>query len=151
MTKVIDYILSMDTFEQQCFGSKGMLQSTWLKDRVNNIGVDLSLSNNAIYEHKCLENIKKLYKQAGKCDDQKKFKDILDSGMVSTPEVFTDNSPISPRISSPVNKPSARKSMCLFTNVLYVNKKILTVKLELLNLSASQLNLEIHHGHWNKI
>ena len=43
--------------------------------------------------------------------------------MVSTPERFTDNSPISPMTSSPVKKPIARKSLCLFTNVLDTNKK----------------------------
>ena len=86
MTKVIDSVLSIDKFEQQCVVLKVMLQSTRLKDHVQNIGIDPSLSNNAIYEHKCLKNIKKLYKQAGMCDDQKKFKDILEAAMVYTPE-----------------------------------------------------------------
>ena len=43
--------------------------------------------------------------------------------MVSTPEVFTNNSPISPMTLSPVKKISARKSLCVFTNVLDINKK----------------------------
>ena len=55
-TKVIDYALSVDTFEQQCVVLKIMLQSPWLKHHVHTIGIDLSLSNNAIYEQKCLEN-----------------------------------------------------------------------------------------------
>ena len=76
-TKVIDYILSIDTFEQQCVVLKVMFQSPRLKYNVQTIGIHPSLSNNAIYEHKCLENIKILYKQAGKCDDQKQFKDII--------------------------------------------------------------------------
>ena len=67
--------------------------------------------------------------------------------MVSTLEGFTDNSFISPMKSSPVKKPSAQKSLCMFTNVLDVNEKMLTVELELLNLSARQFNTEIHHGH----
>ena len=96
MTKVIDYVLSIDTFEQQCVVLKVMLQSPQLKYHVQTIGIYPSLSNNAIYEHKCLENIKTLYKQAGKCDDQKKSKNILESAMVYNPEVFTNNSPISP-------------------------------------------------------
>ena len=58
MTKVIDYFFSIDTFEQQCVVLKGMLQSTRLKDNVQTIGIHPSLINNAIYEHKCLENIK---------------------------------------------------------------------------------------------
>ena len=63
-----------------------MLQSPILKYYVQTIGVDQYLSNNAIYEHKCLGNIKKLYKQAGKCNDQQQFKYILEASMVSTPE-----------------------------------------------------------------
>ena len=35
--------------------------------------------------NKCLEIIKKVYKQAGKWDDQKQFKNILKADMVSTP------------------------------------------------------------------
>ena len=73
-----------------------MLQSPRLKDHVQTIGIDQSLSNNDIYEHKCLENIKNIYKQAGKCDDQQQFKDILEADMVSTPEGLTNNSPIYP-------------------------------------------------------
>ena len=34
------------------------------------IGVYQSLSKIALYEHRCLENINKLYKYAGRCDDQ---------------------------------------------------------------------------------
>ena len=100
-----------------------MLQSPRLKYHVQTIGIDSSLSNNAIYEHKCIENIKKFYKQAGKFDDQQQFKDILEAAMVSTPEGLIDNIPISPRTSSSVKKPIAQKSLCMFTNVLDVNKK----------------------------
>ena len=67
--------------------------------------------------------------------------------MVYTPEGFTNNSPISPMTSSPVKKPSARKSLCMFTNVLDVNKKLITVELEGLILSARRINMEIHYGH----
>ena len=42
--------------------------------------------------------------------------------MVSTPEIFTGNSPISPMTSTPVNKPRAQKSIFLFTNILDVKK-----------------------------
>ena len=58
MTKVVDSVLSIDTFEQQCVVLKSILQSPRLKDHVQTIDIDQSLSNNAIYEHKCLENIK---------------------------------------------------------------------------------------------
>ena len=43
--------------------------------------------------------------------------------MVYTPEGFTYNSTIYPRTSSPLKKPSDIKSLCMFTNVLDVNKK----------------------------
>ena len=66
--------------------------------------------------------------------------------MVYNPERFTNNSHISPMTPTPVKKPSARKSLCMFTNILEV-KKILTVELELIHLIARQLNLEINHGN----
>ena len=81
MTKVIDSVLSIDTFEQQCVVLKVMLQSLRLKYHVQTIGIEPSLSNNTIHEHKCIEIIKRLYKPAGKCDDQKKFKDILEAAV----------------------------------------------------------------------
>ena len=58
------------------------------------IGIDQSLSNNAIYEQRCLQNINNLYENAGKCDEQQQLKDIIEATMVSTPEGFTNNSPI---------------------------------------------------------
>ena len=42
--------------------------------------------------------------------------------MVSTTELFTNNSPISLMTSAPIKKPSAKKSLCMFTNILEVNK-----------------------------
>ena len=64
--------------------------------------------------------MKKIYQHAGKCDDQKNLKDILDAAMVSTPEEVTYKSPNVPMTSTPVKKPSARKSMCLFAIILDV-------------------------------
>ena len=146
ITKVIDYIILIDTFEQQCVIFKVMLQSLRLKYHLQTIGIGKSLRNNAIYEHKCLENIKKIYKQAGKCENQQQLKYILEVDMVSTPGLFTNNSTISPMTSTSVKKPRAQKSLCLFTNILDV-KKLLPVEFEMLNLSARQLNMEILHGH----
>ena len=117
MIKLVDSVLLIDTFEQKCVVLKVMFQSPRLKDTVQTIVIEKSLSNNALYEHKYLENIKKLYKQAGKCDYQQQFKDMLDADMVSTPEVFTNVSPISPMTSTPVKKKRAQKSLCLFTNI----------------------------------
>ena len=66
------------------------------------------------------EQYKNIYQHAGKCDDKKTLKDTLDADMVSTPEGITDNSPNVPMTSTPVKKASARKSLCLFTNILDV-------------------------------
>ena len=41
------------------------------------IGIDQSLSKNAIFEHRCIKNINKLYHHAFKCDEQQQFKDII--------------------------------------------------------------------------
>ena len=76
------------------------------------------------FEHRCMNNIKKIYQHAGKCDDQQNLKDILEAALLSTPEVFTDNIPNVHMPSTPVKKPSARKSLCLFTNILDVKPKI---------------------------
>ena len=65
-----------------------------------------------------MNNIKNIYQHAGKCDDQQNLKDIIDPAVLSTPEVVTDNSPNVHMISKPVKKPSASKSLCLFTNIL---------------------------------
>ena len=50
---------------------------------MKNIGIDQSLFNMYSYEHKCMNNIKKIYQHAGKCYDQQNLKDILDDAMVS--------------------------------------------------------------------
>ena len=54
MTNVIDFVLVIDTFEQQCVVLKVMLQSPRLKYHVQTIGIDPSVNNNDIYEHKFL-------------------------------------------------------------------------------------------------
>ena len=70
-----------------------------------------------------MNNIKHIYEHAGKCDDQQNLKDILDSYMVSIPEEVTHYSPSFPMTSTPVKKSSARKSLCIFTNIFDVKKK----------------------------
>ena len=126
MTKVIDYFLYINTFEQTCVLLKGMVQPLRLKYHVKTIGIDQSLRKNALYEYKILQNINKLYKHSGKCDDQQQFKDILEAAMVSTPEVFVNNSPMFLMTSTTVKKPSARKLLCIFTNILDVKKRTAT-------------------------
>ena len=69
-----------------------MLQSPCLKDDMDTIGIDQSLSNSALFEHRRLKKIRKIYQYDDKCDDQQQFKDIIEAAMVYTPEGFTDNS-----------------------------------------------------------
>ena len=82
LNKAIDYILSIDTFEQQCVVIKYMLQSPRLEDHMKTIGIDQSLFKRSSFEHKYLIKIEKIYQHAGKCDDQQNLKDVLDAAMV---------------------------------------------------------------------
>ena len=68
------------------------------------------------------EQHKYIYQHAGKCYDQQNLKDIINSDMVSTPEEFTYDIPHVSMTSTPVLK-SARKSLCLFTNILNVKNR----------------------------
>ena len=85
LNKSIYCILSIDTFEQQCVVIKFMLQSSRLEDHMKTIGIDQSLFTKSSFEHKCMNNIKKMYQHADRCDYQQKLKDIIDFSMVSTP------------------------------------------------------------------
>ena len=67
-----------------------------------------------------MNNIKNIYQHSGTCYDQQNLKDILESDILSTPEGFTDKIPNVYMTSTLVKKPSARKSLCLFTNILAV-------------------------------
>ena len=87
------------------------------------IGIDQSLSNCAMYERRCLENINKLYTSSGKCDNQLQFKSVIEASMLSTHEIFTDKSAMSPGPTMIVKKCIAKKSLRLFTEVLDVQKK----------------------------
>ena len=69
-----------------------------------------------MYEHRCLENIKKLYKYYGKCEDQQQYKDIIEAAMVPTPEGFTDNSPISPGQYMTVKSQAQKITLSIFSS-----------------------------------
>ena len=75
------------------------------------IGIDQALCTRSSFEHKCMKNIKKIYQHAGKCDNQQNLKNILDAAILSTQEGVTDKSPNVALTSTPVKKPSARKSL----------------------------------------
>ena len=78
------------------------------------IGVDQSLCNTTFFEHICMENIKKIYKTVGKCDDHQQCKAILEAAMVSTPEVFNYNSTMIPNQYESTENNSAKKSLRQF-------------------------------------
>ena len=87
------------------------------------IGIDQSSFNMSTFEHRCMNNIKKIYQHADKCDNQQNLKDILEAALLSTLEVFTDNILNFHTPSTPVKKPSAGKSQFLFTKILNVKPK----------------------------
>ena len=93
LNKFIDSILSIKTFKKQCVVIKCMLQSSRLEDHMNTIGIYRSSLLMSTFEHICMNNIKTIYQHAGKCDDQKNLKDIIDTAILYTPEGVTDNSP----------------------------------------------------------
>ena len=95
-----------------------------------------------------MNNIKYIYQHAGKCDDQQNLNYILDATMVSTPEVVTDNSPNLPMKSAPVKKPSARKSLCLFTNILDVKQK--TAKRPIVAVESKRRSMKVGTNLWTK-
>ena len=74
-------------------------------------------------EHKCLENIKKLYKYAGKYEDQQQYKDILEAATISTPEGLIYNSPIDVVTLGTMKKLSARNSLSQFLALLDIKQK----------------------------
>ena len=65
--------------------------------------------------------------------------------MVSNPEGFTNNIHLSPMTSTPVKKPHARKSLCLFTNIFDVKKSAYHQVGADKSKRKARLNIEIHH------
>ena len=87
------------------------------------IGIDQSSFTRSSFKQKFMNNIKYIYQHAGQIDNQQNLKDILEAALISTPKGVTDNSPNVHITLSPVKNPSARKSLCLFTNILDVKPK----------------------------
>ena len=71
---------------------------------MNTIGIEQWSFTRSSFEHKCINNIKKIYQHAGKCDDQNNLNGVIYAAMVSTPEEVTDDSPHVPMTSKPVKK-----------------------------------------------
>ena len=82
-----------------------------------------------MYEHRCPENIKKLYKSSGKGDNQEQYKAICEAYMVSTSEGFTGNILISPGPYLSGKQPCAKKTLRQLYEVLDVNPKTVVRRL----------------------
>ena len=95
-----------------------------------------------------MNNIKKIDQHSGKCDDQQNLKDIIDAAILSTPEWVTENSPNAHMTSKPVKKPSARKSLCLFTNILDVQPK--TAKRRFVAAKSKRKTMKVCNSLWTK-
>ena len=95
-----------------------------------------------------MNNIKNIYQHAGKCEDQQNLKDIIDAAMVSTPEGFTYNSPNMPMTSTPVKKPSASKSLCLFINIFDIKPK--TAKRRIVAAKSKRKAMKVGTSQWTK-
>ena len=125
-----------------------MLQSSRLEDHMKTIGMDKSSFTRSSFEHRCMKNIKKIYNHAGKCDDQQNLKDIIDAAILSTPEGVTDNSPNVNMTSTPIKKQSARKSLCLFTNILDVQPK--TAKRRFVAAKSRRKSIKVCNSLWTR-
>ena len=100
------------------------------------------------FEHRCMNNIKNIFQHAGKCYDQQNLKDIIDAAILSTPEGVTDNSPNVHMKSKPVKKPSARKSLRLFTNILEV--KPTTAKRRFVAAKLKRKSMKVCNILWKR-
>ena len=49
------------------------------------IGINQSSFTRSSFEHRCMNNIKKIYQHEGECDDQQNLNDILEAALLSTP------------------------------------------------------------------
>ena len=125
-----------------------MLQPSPLEDHMKTIGIDQSSFIRSSFEHRCMNNIKNIYQHAGKCDDQQNIKDIIDDAVLSTPEGVTDNSPNVHMTSTPVKKPSASESLCLFTNKLDVQSK--TAKRCFVAAKSRRKSMKVCNSLWKK-
>ena len=96
-----------------------MLKSSRLEDHMKTIGIDQSSFARSSFEHRCMDNIKKIYQHAGKCDDQQNIKDIIDAAVLSTPEVVTDNSPNIRMTPKPV-KNQVLGNHCVYSQIYWI-------------------------------
>ena len=112
------------------------------------IGIERSSFTRSSFEHRCMNNIKKIHQHAGKCDNQQNLKDILEASLLSTAEGLTENSTDVHMTLSSFKKPSARKSLCLFTNTLDVKPK--TAKRRFVAAKSRRKSMKVGNSLWTK-
>ena len=95
-----------------------------------------------------MNNIKKIYQHAGKCDDKQNLKDIIDISIMSTIDRVKDNIPNESVTSIPVKKTSARKLLGLFTKILDVEPK--TAKHSFMDTKSKDKALKVVSNLWTK-
>ena len=78
--------------------------------------------------------------------DQQQCKAIIEAAIIYTPEIFTDNGPMSPSQSVTVRNPSAIKSLRQFLDTLEVKPKTYFRRFVPLNQSAKQSELAVCCG-----
>ena len=112
------------------------------------IGIYQSSLIRSSFEQRCMYNIKKIYQHAGKCNDQQNLRDILEAALLYTPERVTANSINVHMKSLPFKKPSARKSLCLFTTILDVKPK--TAKRRFVPAKSRHKAMKLGNSLWTK-
>ena len=127
---------------------KCMLQSSRLEDHMKTIGMYQLSSTRSPFKHRCMNNTRKIYQHAGKYDYQQNLKYIIDADILSTPQGFIDDSPNVPMTSTPVKKPSASKSQCLFTNILDVKPK--RAKRRFVDARSKRKFMKVGSNLWTK-
>ena len=125
-----------------------MLQSSRLEDHMKTIIIYQSSFTRSSFEHRYMNNIKQIYQHGGKCDEQQNIKDIIGAAILSTPCGVTDNIPNVPMTSTPVKRPSSRKSLCLFTNILDVKPK--TEKRRIVAAKYKRKAMKVGNNLWAK-
>ena len=114
-------IFEMESFEQKCVISYlGVVDFQTTEKKHGCHWVWPIIRNNDFYEHRCLENINKLCKTIGKCENQQQHKTMIKATMLLTPERCTKNSPIKTNPSVSTKETIARKPFCKFKDILDV-------------------------------
>ena len=90
-----------------------------------------------------MNNIKKIYQHAGKCDDQQNFKDIIYSDMVSTPEEVTDVIPIFCITQTTVKNQVPGNHYVYSPTYFMLKRELLSFMPNLQNQNAEPIKLEI--------